>query len=97
MLEEKMKFENNINDLFYKTKIEFNKLVKEAVELKKTEKIEQNDILKNENYINFLESNINFIENEYKNSLDYSEYNQALNILNANISNFKNRLDYFKV
>ncbi len=96
MLEEKMKFENNINDLFYKTKIEFNKLVKEAVELKKTEKIEQNDILKNENYINFLESNINFIENEYKNSLDYSEYNQALNILNANISNFKNRLDYFK-
>ena len=96
MLEEKMKFENNINDLFYKTKIEFNKLVKEAVELKKTEKIEQNDILKNENYINFIESNINFIENEYKNSLDYSEYNQALNILNANISNFKNRLDYFK-
>lgn len=96
MLEEKMKFENNINDLFYKTKIEFNKLVKEAVELKKTDKIEQNDILKNENYIDFLESNINFIENEYKNSLDYSEYNQALNILNSNISNFKNRLDNFR-
>lgn len=96
MFDEEIKLKDN-NDILMKTKIEFNKLIKEAKELKENDKIQQIDIDKNKNYLDLLKSNIDFIENEYKDNINYMEYNQAINILNNNINTLKNRLDGFNI
>lgn len=94
MFDEEIKLDNK-NNILMKTKKEFNKLIKEAKELKNMNKLEQIDIDKNKNYLDLLKSNIDFIENEYKDSINLMEYTQALNILNNNIENLKTRLDGF--
>lgn len=94
MFDEEIKLDNK-NNILMKTKKEFNKLIKEAKELKDMNKLEQIDIDKNKNYLDLLKSNIDFIENEYKDSINLMEYTQALNILNNNIENLKTRLDGF--
>lgn len=94
MFDEEIKLDNK-NNILMKTKKEFNKLIKEAKELKDMNKLEKIDIDKNKNYLDLLKSNIDFIENEYKDSINLMEYTQALNILNNNIENLKTRLDGF--
>lgn len=85
------------DEVLKKIKIEFKKLIEEANELNNNKKIGMLDMNKNQDYINLLESNIKFIEDEYKNNIDFIEYNQAINILNNNIINLKNRIDGFKI
>lgn len=96
MFDEEIKLKYN-SDILMKTKLEFNKLIKEAKELKENDKIQQIDIDKNKNYLDLLKSNIDFIENEYKDNMNYIEYNQAINILNNNINILRNRLDGFNI
>lgn len=88
--------EDKTKEFFSLTKMKFNELILEANRLKEEEMIDDVEIKKNEKYIKFLESNMEFIQNEYASEITDSEYSKALNILQNNITNFQNRIDFLK-
>lgn len=93
MFGKEFKFKDQNQNILMKTKLEFNKLVKDARELKNMKNSKENEMNKKTSYIDLLKSNIDFIENEYKEMADFAEYTKAINILNNNISNFETKLD----